>query len=63
MSVHSNHSVVIGGTHQEGDYDLCVREEDSKHIYDGCCRMMPSLKVFKILGVNLNEEKTNNFPK
>lgn len=38
-------SVVLGGTHQEDDYDRSVREEDSKHIYDGCCRIMPSLKV------------------
>lgn len=43
------HSVVIGGTHQEGDFDCSVREEDSKHIYDGCCRVMPSLKAGEII--------------
>ncbi|XP_011872484.1 PREDICTED: D-aspartate oxidase [Vollenhovia emeryi] len=43
------HSVVIGGTHQEGDFDRSVREEDSKHIYDGCCRIMPSLKASEIM--------------
>ncbi|XP_012537273.2 D-aspartate oxidase [Monomorium pharaonis] len=43
------HSAVIGGTHQEGDFDRSVREEDSKHIYDGCCCIMPSLKESEIL--------------
>lgn len=42
-------SIVIGGTHQEGDFDRFVREEDSKHIYDGCCRLMPSLKGSEII--------------
>lgn len=43
------HTVVLGGTHQENDFDCSVREEDSKHIYDGCCRMMPSLKKSQII--------------
>lgn len=43
------HSVILGGTHQEGDFDRSVRKEDSKHIYDGCCRMMPSLKACQII--------------
>ncbi|KYQ57086.1 D-aspartate oxidase [Trachymyrmex zeteki] len=47
--LHSIHSVVIGGTHQEGDFDRSVREKDSKHIYDGCCRIMPSLKGSEII--------------
>ncbi|KAL6265480.1 hypothetical protein P5V15_002276 [Pogonomyrmex californicus] len=43
------HSVVLGGTHQEGDFNCSVEEEDSKHIYDGCCRIMPSLKASEIM--------------
>jgi hypothetical protein len=45
MSVHSIHSTVLGGTHQEGDFDRSPRDEDSARIYDGCCRLMPSLQV------------------
>ncbi|EFN87900.1 Tubulin polyglutamylase ttll6 [Harpegnathos saltator] len=37
--------VVLGGTHQEDDFDCTVREEDSKRIHAGCCRLMPSLKA------------------
>lgn len=37
-------SVVLGGTHQESDYDCTPREEDSKFIYEGCCRILPGLK-------------------
>ncbi|RLU23274.1 hypothetical protein DMN91_003477 [Ooceraea biroi] len=43
------HSVVLGGTHQEGDFDRSVREEDSEHIYKGCCRLMPSLQASQII--------------
>ncbi|XP_070168371.1 D-aspartate oxidase-like isoform X1 [Polyergus mexicanus] len=42
-------NVVLGGTHQEGDFDCSAREEDSKNIYDGCCRMMPSLNACQII--------------
>lgn len=37
--------IVLGGTHQEGDFDRSIRGEDSKRIYNGCCCIMPSLKV------------------
>ncbi|XP_014484369.1 PREDICTED: tubulin polyglutamylase TTLL13-like [Dinoponera quadriceps] len=40
--------VVLGGTHQENDYDCTVREEDSERIHAGCCRVMPSLKAAQI---------------
>lgn len=43
------HNVVLGGTHQEDDFDRSVREEDSKYIYDECCRIMPSLKACQII--------------
>ncbi|XP_043487756.1 D-amino-acid oxidase [Polistes fuscatus] len=42
-------NVVLGGTHQENDYDLRVRDEDSKFIYEGCHRMIPSLKKAEII--------------
>lgn len=35
---------VLGGTHQENDYDLAPREDDSRFIYEGCNRILPSLK-------------------
>ncbi|XP_076619516.1 D-aspartate oxidase-like [Colletes latitarsis] len=39
---------VLGGTHQYNDYDRAPRKEDSKFIYDGCCRISPSLKATKV---------------
>ncbi|XP_066590478.1 D-aspartate oxidase [Prorops nasuta] len=42
-------SIVLGGTHQENDYDCSERASDSKHIYEGCCRINESLKDAKIL--------------
>ncbi|XP_012277457.1 D-aspartate oxidase [Orussus abietinus] len=41
--------VILGGTHQEGDYDTKVRETDSRFIYEGCCRMERSLRKSKVL--------------
>ena len=38
-------SVVLGGTHQEGDYDTTVYEKDKKFISEGCQRLYPSLNV------------------
>ncbi|XP_076176743.1 D-aspartate oxidase-like [Ptiloglossa arizonensis] len=37
-------STILGGTHQEDNYDRVPRKEDSKFIYNGCYRMMPSLE-------------------
>lgn len=37
--------VVLGGTSQAGDWDDTIRASDRQRIWDGCCRMVPSLKV------------------
>lgn len=37
-------SVVVGGTHQEDDWDKEPRQEDSDFIFTGGCAMEPSLK-------------------
>lgn len=37
-------TVVLGGTHQMNDFNRNVSPEDSKFIFDGCERMLPSLK-------------------
>ncbi|XP_012136678.1 D-aspartate oxidase [Megachile rotundata] len=42
-------STVIGGTHQEDDYDCTPREEDFKFIRDGCCQIMPSLQKATVI--------------
>lgn len=39
----STESVVLGGTHQEGDYNKRVCEVDKRFIIDGCRRMVPGL--------------------
>ncbi|XP_043605363.1 D-aspartate oxidase [Bombus pyrosoma] len=41
-------SVVLGGTHQENDFDCTPREEDSEFIYNGCVRILPALKGAEI---------------
>ncbi|XP_076761272.1 D-aspartate oxidase-like [Xylocopa sonorina] len=41
-------SVVLGGTHQENDFDCTPRKEDSEFIRNGCCRILPSLKNAKV---------------
>lgn len=41
--------VVLGGTHQEGDFDCDPRQEDSKFIYEGCCRILPGLKGMNVI--------------
>ncbi|XP_012256339.2 D-aspartate oxidase [Athalia rosae] len=42
-------SVVLGGTHQEDDYDREIREEDTKFIHEGCLRILPALRGARIL--------------
>lgn len=37
-------TVILGGTHQMNDFNRNVSKEDSKFIFDGCERMLPSLK-------------------
>ena len=45
MKIYSMESVVLGGTHQENDFDMTVREKDSKFIREGCERVYPSIQV------------------
>ncbi|XP_046487176.1 D-aspartate oxidase [Neodiprion pinetum] len=42
-------SVVLGGTHQENDYDCRIREEDEKFIHEGCCKLLPALRECNII--------------
>lgn len=36
--------MILGGTHQEGDYNTAVNEDDKKFIHDGCIRINKSIK-------------------
>lgn len=42
--------MVLGGTRQENNYNTNVDIDDRKFIFDGCVRMMPSLKHAEIVG-------------
>ncbi|CAK9805060.1 D-aspartate oxidase [Anthophora quadrimaculata] len=42
-------NVVLGGTHQENDFDCTPRKEDAQFISTGCCRKVPSLKNAKVV--------------
>lgn len=37
--------VILGGTKQEGNYNLAIDETDKKHILEGCYKLIPGLKV------------------
>lgn len=37
-------TVVLGGTHQENDYNTNVNDDDTHFIYDGCAKLIPSIK-------------------
>ncbi|XP_035219060.1 D-aspartate oxidase-like isoform X2 [Stegodyphus dumicola] len=37
--------VICGGTHQEGNWSRKVDPKDRKHIWNGCCELIPSLKA------------------
>lgn len=41
----SQDTVVLGGTHQEGDWNTEVCPEDREFIKTGCFHLIPSLKV------------------
>lgn len=43
-------SVILGGTHQENDYNTNVDVDDRNFIYNGCIRLMPSIKGAEIVG-------------
>lgn len=51
----SMNTVVLGGTHQEGDYNTNVNDDDTHFIYDGCTKLIPSIKradiVVEIVGL------------
>jgi len=40
----STETVVLGGTHQERDYNTQVCPKDKKIIVEGCCRYVPGLR-------------------
>ncbi|XP_058446493.1 D-aspartate oxidase-like [Malaya genurostris] len=40
----NSETVILGGTHQMNDFNRNVSSTDSKFIFDGCERMLPSLK-------------------
>ncbi|XP_058792949.1 D-aspartate oxidase [Phymastichus coffea] len=42
-------TVIMGGTHQEGDFNLTVNPADSKFIKEGCERLYPSLQKGKMI--------------
>ncbi|XP_053694070.1 D-aspartate oxidase-like [Sabethes cyaneus] len=37
-------TVILGGTHQMNDFNRNISKDDSKFIFDGCERMLPSLR-------------------
>lgn len=41
--------VILGGTHQENDYNTHVNADDTKFIYDGCMKLLPSIKRAQII--------------
>lgn len=43
------HTVILGGTHQENDYNTNVDADDRKFIYEGCSELIPSIKRAKIV--------------
>ena len=45
---HSMNTVVLGGTHQENDYNVNVNDDDTHFIYDGCIKLIPSIKRAEI---------------
>lgn len=45
----SMESILIGGTHQYGDYNENLDPDDRKFVYDGCLEMSKSLRQASIL--------------
>ncbi|KAJ3664513.1 hypothetical protein Zmor_000073 [Zophobas morio] len=41
--------VILGGTHQEGDFSTAISEQDKKFIFDGCVKYIPALKHAPVL--------------
>lgn len=42
-------TVVMGGTHQENDYNTNVNDDDTHFIYDGCTKLILSIKRAEIV--------------
>ncbi|XP_055539831.1 D-aspartate oxidase isoform X1 [Wyeomyia smithii] len=40
----NSETVILGGTHQMNDFNRNINKDDSKFIFDGCERMLPSLR-------------------
>ena len=47
------HSLVVGGTGQQGDWNTEVSAEDSRKILDGVCELFPSLRLAEVLRTNV----------
>lgn len=45
----NTNSIILGGTHQEEDYNLKVSATDSTFIFNGCKKLLPSLKNAGVL--------------
>lgn len=43
------HSVVLGGTSQENNYNKNVNADDRRHIYEGCLKLNPLVKDAEII--------------
>lgn len=46
----NNNCVILGGTKQKGDFDLRPSKATASDIWEGCCRLVPSLRYAKKLG-------------
>jgi hypothetical protein len=54
-------TVVLGGTADKGDWDTCVRLEDTKRIIDNIAKLMPSIRDAPIVSVLLHYMALNVF--
>lgn len=45
LFIFSTNTVVLGGTHQENDFNTNIDKADSKFIREGCEQIVPGLKV------------------
>lgn len=56
----NTHCVILGGTHQAGDYNTNLSSVDSDFILNGCQRMTPSLrnaeKISEVVGLRPGRE-------
>lgn len=45
----NTHTTVLGGTHQENDWNTNVDSKDSNAIWRGCCQLLPSVQNAKVV--------------